>query len=84
MALCPLAYTLASAAGVVVGSAPWTGQTLPWCACEIRRSQVTRSYIQGASLWAQVNPYRGHAPPTALALRRLEPTLLAVTCRATA
>jgi polyhydroxybutyrate depolymerase len=43
---------------------PWTGKNqVPWCACEIRRSQATRTFIRGASLWALVDPNRGHVPP---------------------
>jgi hypothetical protein len=50
--------------GALEGTVPWTGKNpVPWCACEIRRSQVTRTYIWGASLWALVDPNRGHAPP---------------------
>jgi poly(3-hydroxybutyrate) depolymerase len=43
---------------------PWTGQNpAPWCGCELRPGQATRTYMRGASLWAQVDPKRGHAPP---------------------
>ncbi|HEX6678523.1 MAG TPA: hypothetical protein VF486_26335 [Actinomycetes bacterium] len=43
---------------------PWAGTPdAPWCGCEIRPGQKTRTYINGASLWAYVDPNRGHAVP---------------------
>jgi poly(3-hydroxybutyrate) depolymerase len=43
---------------------PWAGTpNASWCGCVIRPGQATRSYIVGASLWAMVDPKRGHAVP---------------------
>ncbi len=43
---------------------PWAGTpNASWCGCEIRAGQATRTYILGASLWAYVDPNRGHAVP---------------------
>ncbi|HEY2957321.1 MAG TPA: hypothetical protein VGM21_03790 [Actinomycetota bacterium] len=43
---------------------PWAGTpNASWCGCEIRSGQKTPNYLTGASLWAMVDPNRGHAPP---------------------
>ncbi len=43
---------------------PWAGTpNATWCSCVIRAGQATRNYILGASLWAMVDPNRGHAVP---------------------
>jgi polyhydroxybutyrate depolymerase len=42
---------------------PWAGGHPAWCGCEIRPGQRTPTWIRGASLWAYVDPARGHAVP---------------------
>ena len=43
---------------------PWAGTpNASWCGCEIRSGRKTPNYLTGASLWAMVDPNRGHAPP---------------------